>query len=468
MMLFGIPAIPVALGSGMLASMLAGALALFAGEHTPVVMIALGQGIILTAGAFWAWRQRRSSRRALVFILGMAALFRALILFAPPHSTDIYRYVWDGRVQAHGINPYLYIPADPALAHLRDAAIYPGINRANYAPTIYPPTAQLVFWAATRFGESVTVMKLAMLGFEALAVWAILGLLAARGLPSALVLIYAWHPLAIWEVAGSGHVDIVAVVFLLLAMLAAERGKPWAAGAMLAAATLVKYFPLAIAPALWRRGDWKMPLATAGMAGLLYLPYLSAGAKIFGFLGGYADEGGLRTGEGILLAALLREAGLGAVALPLAIVIGLGGLAVIAWCAAFRSSPERPRAFSSSIEPKNSSRSLSGRAFSQKTGSHFSGKRSSLTYAFAIAAAVTALISPPHAWYMLWLVPFLCFRASPATLYLTLAATALYRVGWPPSLIGAGVVYGPFLVLLIIENSRFFPIKESADECARA
>ena len=51
-------------------------------------------------------------------------LMRALLLFAPPHSTDIYRYIWDGRVQADGINPYRYVPADPALAHLRDAAIY--------------------------------------------------------------------------------------------------------------------------------------------------------------------------------------------------------------------------------------------------------------------------------------------------------------------------------------------------------
>jgi hypothetical protein len=438
MALFGIPAILILFGTAMLASMAVGAAALFAEAHTPVVLITIGQGLILVPATFWAWRQRGahgySTRGTLLFILGIAAILRALILFAPPHSTDIYRYVWDGRVQADGINPYLHIPADPALEHLRDEAIYPGINRREYAPTIYPPTAQLVYWAATRFGESVTVMKLAMLGFEALAIWAILGLLAARGLPSALVLIYAWHPLAIWEVAGSGHIDIVAVAFLLLAVLAAEWGKPWAAGAALAASALAKYFPLAVAPALWRRGDWKMPLATVLVGVLLYLPYLSAGGKIFGFLGGYADEGGLRTGEGILLAVLLREIGFGNAALPLAIVIGLSGLAFLAWRATFRADPERP----------------------------------DLTYAFAIAAAVTALISPPHAWYMLWLVPFLCFVPSAATLYLTLAATALYRVGWPPGLIGAGIVYGPFLVLLIIENTPFFAIKESADERVRA
>ena len=80
-------------------------------------------------------------------ILGAALVARAMLLPVGPVSTDIYRYVWDGRVQAAGINPYRYIPADPALAHLRDAEIYPKINRADYARTIYPPAAQIVFAA---------------------------------------------------------------------------------------------------------------------------------------------------------------------------------------------------------------------------------------------------------------------------------------------------------------------------------
>jgi len=186
-----------------------------------VVVLTLVQGIVYAPAVFLIWRWRRthgfSSRNTLLFTLGLAAVFRALIFFAPPHSTDIYRYVWDGRVQAHGINPYRYIPDDPALAQLRDEAIHPNINRKEYAPSLYPPTAQIVFWAATRISETVTAMKLVMLAFEALGIWAILRLLAVRGLPGPLVLIYAWHPLAIWEVAGSGHVDIVVIAFLLLA-----------------------------------------------------------------------------------------------------------------------------------------------------------------------------------------------------------------------------------------------------------
>src|SRR5262249_40839238 len=116
----------------------------------------------------------------------------------------------------------------------------------------------------------------------------------------------------------------------------------------------------------------------------------------------YADEGGLRTGEGILLAAIFRELGIVDNAVPLFIACALLLLAALAWQAVFRRDPETP----------------------------------DLRAAFTLATAVTVLISPAHAWYFLWLIPFLCFFASPAVLYLTLAATALYRVGWPPSLFG--------------------------------
>ena len=87
-----------------------------------------------------------------------AAILRIIALATPPNflSTDVYRYVWDGRVQGAGINPYLYIPSEPEVASLRDDAIYPHINRLYTAPTIYPPFAQMVFFAVTRFAESVS------------------------------------------------------------------------------------------------------------------------------------------------------------------------------------------------------------------------------------------------------------------------------------------------------------------------
>ena len=240
-------------------------------------------------------------QRALVLILVVAALLRAMLLFAPPLSTDLYRYIWDGRVQGAGINPYRFIPADPALAFLRDGAIYPWINRADTAHTIYPPLAQMVFFLVTRIGQSVTTMKAAMVGFEAAAIWAVLRLLRRRGVPATRILLYVWHPLPIWEFAGSGHLDALAIACLFLGLLAADMRRPVAAGAALAGLLLTKFFPVVVGPALYRRWGWRLPAAFAVLVVVCYLPYLGVGTKVFGFLGGYSDEEGLRDGSGIYL-----------------------------------------------------------------------------------------------------------------------------------------------------------------------
>jgi hypothetical protein len=211
-----------------------------------------------------------SSTRALAAILMVGLVMRLMLLPGWPVSTDVYRYVWDGRVQDSGINPYLHLPADATLAGLRDGAIYPYINRGDYAPTIYPPMSQIVFFLVTRISETELAMKAAMVAFEGLAVWAILQLLAARGLPRSHVLLYAWHPLPLWEFARSGHVDIVAIA-MLLAFLAIERRSHILAGVALGAGVLVKYFPVITGPALYKSWDWRLPVAFVATIAVHYL-----------------------------------------------------------------------------------------------------------------------------------------------------------------------------------------------------
>jgi alpha-1,6-mannosyltransferase len=341
------------------------------------------------------------------------------LLFAPPHSTDIYRYIWDGRVQAEGINPYRYVPAAPELEHLRDHDIYLNINRREYAPTIYPPAAQIIFFAVSRLSETVTMMKAAMLAFEGLAFWALIRLLAARGLPIILASLYLFHPLAIWEIAGSGHVDIAAIAFSLVAMLAAEKGMRFASGAALAAGALSKYFPVTLIPAVYKRWDWRMPAAFTLTALMLYLPYLSADKKVFGFLGGYAGEE-IAEGDGFYFASILKHLGLGTFALPVFLTLAAATLFALAWRAGFRADPRKP----------------------------------DLKGSFGIAVAFTVLFSPHYAWYFLWLVHFLCFFPKPSVFWLTLSAPILYRAGWPAALEGQSILYVPFAVLFIVENFR--------------
>src|SRR5262245_45130871 len=82
--------------------------------------------IVIYLAVAWLSLRSRDSRSLLLLGLTFAALFRLSIIFSPPYlSDDIYRYIWDGRVQSAGINPYRYIPADESLAQLRDEQIYP-------------------------------------------------------------------------------------------------------------------------------------------------------------------------------------------------------------------------------------------------------------------------------------------------------------------------------------------------------
>ncbi len=244
----------------------------------------------------------------LSIVLVAAVLMRLPLLIEPPYlSSDMYRYVWDGRVQGNGINPYVYVPAAPELAHLRDGAIYPNINRADYAPTIYPPAAQLVFWLITRFGDSVLTMKIGFLAFEAVAVAAIIGILRQLSLPPTHVAAFAWHPLTAWEIAGNAHVDAVLVSLMLVSLMLALRERTSAAGAIASVAVLVKPTALLLMPVLWRPWNWRLPLILVAVCAFLYVPYLGAGAKVFGFLSGYVAEEELSSGGGFRYLKLLES-----------------------------------------------------------------------------------------------------------------------------------------------------------------
>src|SRR5262249_46955626 len=151
-------------------------------------------------------------RGALIVILVAAVAMRLALVFVEPYlSTDIYRYVWDGRVQAAGINPYRYVPSAPERAHLHDAVIYPNINRPSHNArlrgppgTHSPPMAQAIFLAVTRLGDSVLAMKLGLIACEAATVVVVLALLDRQGISGTRIAAYAWHPLPVWEIAGSG------------------------------------------------------------------------------------------------------------------------------------------------------------------------------------------------------------------------------------------------------------------------
>lgn len=267
--------------------------------------------VVLVQAALYLLAARLLSRTpataaTLALIVAAAAGLRLTLLFEPPlHSTDIYRYVWDGRVQAAGFNPYRYVPADEALAALRDGAIYPNINRADYAVTIYPPAAQAAFWLFSRLAETIWGMKLGWLVLEAVAMLVLVRLLVRSGHPPSHLLLYAWHPLPVWEIAGDGHVDAGAAAFLVFGLAAWAAQRRLLAGGLLAVSILFKPVALAALPAFWRRWDWRVPLAFAVVVVAAYVPYADLGRAMLGFLPGYVSEEGIASGQGFLVLRLI-------------------------------------------------------------------------------------------------------------------------------------------------------------------
>jgi alpha-1,6-mannosyltransferase len=352
-------------------------------------------------GAYAASRlgERSDQRSALIIILAGAVAMRLALLFVEPYlSSDIYRYIWDGRVQAAGINPYRYVPNAPELAQLRDAAIFPLINRASYAPTIYPPAAQAIFLALTRLGESVLVMKLGLLALEAAAMAAIIALLQRQRAPLTRVAAYAWHPLPVWEIAGNGHVEAAMIALLLAGLLLFVQGRTILAGVAATLGALIKPAALLALPVFWRPWDWRLPFGVAVTIVLAYLPYLSVGAGVLGFLPAYLQEEGFASGSGSGFKLLwLAEQVAGPLPRGGTLYIGLAALVLIglALAVGFRSDRSEEATMRSLVW---------------------------------LLTAFLVLSSPHYPWYFLVLVPFLALAPSVTAWVLTLGSVLFYDV----------------------------------------
>jgi hypothetical protein len=213
-------------------------------------------------------------------------LFRlSLVRTTPVLSSDIYRYVWDGRVQAQNINPYLHPPSSETLAALRDEAIYPHINRPSY-PTIYPAGAQLFFLLSRSIvGDSLRGLKAILVFFDLLTMMLLMGLLKAHGLSETRVIVYAWNPLVVVEISQSGHLEGLIVFLVVLAFFLHSKNRRTLGILSLACASATKIYPALLLPAFMNKGErLKRLLVFFSCILLFYLPYLSAREKIVGFL----------------------------------------------------------------------------------------------------------------------------------------------------------------------------------------
>jgi hypothetical protein len=350
----------VAAGAGILLS------ALFA-RSEPIRNAKWGLLVLLAAwGVAWAvavaCALRLPRRIAVPAVFAVAVALRLAALAGPPvTSDDLYRYAWDGRVQSAAIDPYRYEPANDHLVSLRERWLWPsaggcarllrpeGCTRINRAGvhTIYPPLAEAWF---------TVVYKVAGIGTRHKA-WQVAGLLGDVALiallPSVLrawgrderwTALYALSPAVVVEVVNNGHVDGLAALFVVLALLAVARRRPAWAGALIGAATLVKLYPallglalmVAAGPKVWA---WVLRVvgAAAGVVAVAYLPHVAVvGTDVIGYLPGYLKEEHYTEGARYLLAGILG------LSPDLTGVLAFAGLGVVAaWVVVRR--PAAPR-----------------------------------------------------------------------------------------------------------------------------
>jgi hypothetical protein len=248
----------------------------------------LGVLLVLKAGL-----KIERATHLVVIILFAGTLFRVCLAPTEPSvlSKDMYRYIWDGRVQQSGINPYLFPPAAQELKNLQDNRIYPNINRKNH-PTIYPAGAQLFFRLVFAIvGDSVYGYKGFQVVIDILSMLLLVALLKVWGFGPARVIVYAWNPLVIFEIAYSGHLEGVVVFLMVAAFYLTSINKKIPGYILLAICSGIKLYPALLLPAMIRRKDRIKGILTFIITfSALYLPFVSAGNRIAGFLSTYLNN----------------------------------------------------------------------------------------------------------------------------------------------------------------------------------
>lgn len=337
------------------------------------------------------------SRKQLMLLIGVPALIFRLTVWPvfPSLSDDVFRYRWEGKLQAQGGNPYQVRPNDPQWAHLRDET-FPFVGNKDFKAG-YGPLLELfelgAYRVLTRFTpdgyRQAFWFKAPFAVFDLAAILTLWALLKARGLPPERLLIYAWSPLPVMEFWAAGHNDSVVVFFLLAALLLAARERWTLSFAGLSLAAAAKIWPLLLFPIFigwksWRPQRWRQWSVLLPIAGLLALPYWSDVTENVRFMSGFL--GGWRNNDS-LFGLLLWLTGdiYRAKYLAFAIVISMSLFA------AFRGWP---------LEK-------------------------------AVLTAVVAMLmfsANCHPWYLAWFLPLLAFLPVPALLLWTALMPLAYHV----------------------------------------
>jgi alpha-1,6-mannosyltransferase len=376
----------------------------------------------------------RLPQRVVVIGLALAAVWHTEFLRLPAGvDDDIHRYVWDGRLQRLGYNPYVVVPSDPAVTGLHTPETR-SLNNPDL-PSPYPPGAQLFFRSVTAIHESTFAFKVAFVVCE-LAITLLLLDLLRHQQGAHLVLVFTWNPLLAIEVAGSGHIDIVGALLLLVSAAALVRRWRATAAVALGLAIAVKFLPVVILPLYWKRVRIRDAALAAAVVGFLYVPFLNHGRIPIGSLGTYVQTFRF---NGPVFAALNQVA-------PPQLLAGLAvlvGLVTATWLRS-RGSEWSPDERTLTTKDTDSHR---GDAPGFPTCNSASPVVQGFEFAWPMAASL--LFAPVvFPWYLLGLMPFLMSSSTLLIVVWTVSIIPVY-IQWHMRTLGRpwGALPGWVMVL---------------------
>lgn len=234
-----------------------------------------------------------TDRQILLIGIVFGVLFRLTLLYSPPSlSEDINRYVWDGKVATHGINPYEFAPDNDELSGLRDPDVYPKINHKEI-PTVYPPVNQLLFQGIYKVAPNPLAFRAAFLFFDLLTILVLLAILKNLKIKLTRALLYIWNPLVIIEFACSSHVDIIGIFFLMLGLLFMVQKRTIWSTAAITFSFLSKFLAILFLPVILLIKKEKRTfvlLVFVSISLVVFLPYAGIGDQMFTGLSTYTSK----------------------------------------------------------------------------------------------------------------------------------------------------------------------------------
>ncbi len=327
-----------------------------------------------------------SSKKILWTVLAFSLIFRLTLLPAIP-SDDLYRYLWEGKLQLNWLNPYSIPPESSTLEGLRDN-FFSGINH-KHLTTIYPPLTLMVFAMADYVSHSIISMKTAFLMFDVLTIFIIVRFLRVTGKDPINVLIYAWSPLVLISFAARGHCDSLQIFLVVLALYLFSIRRNLKSIVLIGLAAMSKFVFIIMAPFLIPRGKLKYLAALPLVIAILYLPYISAGKGLFSTLLHFGTQYHYNDSGHFLIFCL-----------------SLG-------------SPFISRIITSMIFVTVLLYLYKDYLNTNYAEADPNGNDAILKFAFMAIGTFLILSPTVHPWYLTWIVPFLCFNNNWAWIVLT-------------------------------------------------